>query len=260
MLPYFTHYVALGDSMSIDLYPALDAGEIDVAVALERDPTAGTVAPLGAASLLYQNDDARWAEDQGDDLVSRYPGIAMQNFATDGATIGDVFGEQLAQLEESEDSTLVTLTVGGNDLLSAFSNRPRASLLERIAKDVAEAYEFLLDAIRHARPNSLILLTTIYDPSDRSGRIPGVLEDAGVLPLSVLAGMNASIATLAEGTPDAALADVYSHFIGHGASAPEADRWYWRRSLIEPNVHGAHEIRRVWRDAIDVADAADTDA
>ena len=25
MLPYFTHYVALGDSMSIDLYPALDA-------------------------------------------------------------------------------------------------------------------------------------------------------------------------------------------------------------------------------------------
>ncbi|MDB4888358.1 MAG: hypothetical protein JWL61_213, partial [Gemmatimonadetes bacterium] len=38
MLPYFTQYVALGDSVSIDLYPALDAGEIDVAVALERDP------------------------------------------------------------------------------------------------------------------------------------------------------------------------------------------------------------------------------
>ena len=48
MLPYFTQYVALGDSISIDLYPALDAGEIDVAVALERDPTAGLRA-LGAA-------------------------------------------------------------------------------------------------------------------------------------------------------------------------------------------------------------------
>ena len=260
MLPYFTQYVALGDSMSIDLYPALDAGEIDVAVALERDPAAGSVAPLGAASLLYQNDDARWAEDQGDDLVSRYPGIAMRNLATDAATIGDVFGEQLARLDEGEDNTLVTLTVGGNDLLSAFSNRPRAALLERIAKDVAEAYEFLLDAIRRARPNSLILLTTIYDPSDRTGRIPGVLEDAGVLPLAVLEGMNARIATLADGTPGTALADVYSHFIGHGASAPEADRWYWRRSLVEPNARGAHEIRCVWRDAIDAADAFDMDA
>ena len=260
MLPYFTQYVALGDSMSIDLYPALDAGETDVAVALEREPTAGNVAPLGAASLLFQNDDARWPEDQGDDLVNRYAGITHQNLATDAATIGDVFGEQLAQLDESDASTLITLTVGGNDLLSAFSNRPRASLLERIARDVAEAYEFLLDAIRRARPNSLILLTTIYDPSDRSGRIPGVLEDAGVLPLSVLEGMNARIAELAHGTPGTAVADVYSHFIGHGASVPEADRWYWRRSLVEPNARGAHEIRRVWREAIDAADAFDLDA
>lgn len=260
MLPYFTRYIALGDSMSIDLYPALDVGEIDVAVALERDPSVGSVAPLGAASLLYQNDDARWPEEQGDDLVSRYPGIALQNLASDAATIGDVFGEQLPQFGESDEHALVTLTVGGNDLLSAFANRPRASLLERIARDVAEAYEFLVDAIRRARPNGIVLLTTIYDPSDRSGRIPGVLEEAGVLPLSVLEGMNASIVALAEGTPGCAVADVYRHFIGHGASAPEADRWYWRRSLVEPNAQGAHEIRRVWRDAIDLADASDMDA
>jgi hypothetical protein len=32
--------------MSIDLYPALDAGEMDVAVALERRAAAGGVAPL----------------------------------------------------------------------------------------------------------------------------------------------------------------------------------------------------------------------
>src|SRR5215218_7920801 len=98
MLPFFTEYASLGDSLSIDLYPALDAGEIDVAVALERDPLAGSVAPLGAASLLFQNDDARWPEEQGSDLVTRYPGIALHNLAADGATIGDVFGEQLTQL------------------------------------------------------------------------------------------------------------------------------------------------------------------
>ncbi|MCY7380962.1 MAG: hypothetical protein LH467_16700, partial [Gemmatimonadaceae bacterium] len=32
MTAFFSTYIALGDSMSIDLYPALDAGEIDVAV------------------------------------------------------------------------------------------------------------------------------------------------------------------------------------------------------------------------------------
>jgi lysophospholipase L1-like esterase len=251
MLPYFATYVALGDSMSIDLYPALDAGEIDVAVALERDVNAGNVAPLGAASLFYQNDDARWPEEQGTDLVSRYPGIDFRNLATDGATIGDVFGAQLPQLDESDEETLVTLTVGGNDLLSAFSNRPRASLLAAIARDVAEAYEFLLDAVRRVRPNAIIVLSTIYDPSDRLGRIPGVLEDAGKLPLEILDGMNEHIRRLAAGTPNTVLADVYARFLGHGASAPEPDRWYWRRSLIEPNALGASEIRRVWRDVLD---------
>jgi lysophospholipase L1-like esterase len=247
----FAAYVALGDSMSIDLYPALDAGEIDVAVALERVASAGTVAPLGAASLLYRNDDQRYPEEQGADLVSWYPGIVLQNLAEDGATIGDVFGEQLPQLTESDERTLITITVGGNDLLSAFEHKPRRSLLEAIARDVAEAYDFLLDALRRTRPNALILLTTIYDPSDRLGRIPGVLEDAGKLPLPVLDGLNAHIRTLARGTPGVALADVYERFLGHGASVEEADRWYWRRSLVEPNAQGASEIRRVWRDALD---------
>ncbi len=247
----FTAYVALGDSMSIDLYPALDAGETDVAVALERIAEAGTVAPLGAASLLHRNDDARWPEEQGADLVSYFPGIILHNLAADGATIGDVFGEQMPQLDESDERTLVTITAGGNDLLSAFANRPRRSLLESIARDVAEAFEFLLDSVRRARPNALILLTTIYDPSDRLGRIPGVLEGAGAMPLPVLDGLNERIRTLARGTPGVRLADVYAHFLGHGASVPQEDRWYWRRSLVEPNAQGSHEIRRVWRDALD---------
>jgi lysophospholipase L1-like esterase len=247
----FTVYVALGDSMSIDLYPALDAGEVDVAVALERVPEAGAVAPLGAASLLHRNDDVRWPEEQGADLVSYYPGIALYNLAIDGATIGDVFGEQMPRLEESEERTLITITVGANDLLSAFANRPRQSLLQSIAHDVEEAYEFLLDAVRRTRPNALILLTTIYDPSDRLGRIPGVLEGAGALPLAVLDRLNERIRTLARGTPGVRLADVYAHFLGHGASVPQEDRWYWRRSLVEPNAVGASEIRRVWRDALD---------
>jgi hypothetical protein len=113
----------------------------------------------------------------------------------------------------------------------------------------------MLDAVRRARPNALVLLTTIYDPSDRLGRIPGVLEDAGALPLAVLDGLNERIRVLARGTPGVSLADVYAHFLGHGISVRQEDRWYWRRSLVEPNALGASEIRRVWRDAVDTLDA-----
>jgi lysophospholipase L1-like esterase len=246
----FARYVALGDSVSIDLYPALDAGEVDVAVALERDPTVGRVAPLGAASLLYKNADDRWPEFVADDLVSRLPGIEFLNLATDGATIGEVFGEQMAQLEETDEPTLVTLTIGGNDLLSAYGGRARRSLLDRIENDIADAYDFLIDSLRNKLTAGTFLIATVYDPSDRSGRIPGVYDDAGNLPLEILDRFNAHVRALAAGTPRTILADVYAHFLGHGVSAAEPDQWYWRRSLIEPNAKGANQVRTVWLEAL----------
>ena len=248
--------------MSIDLYPALDAGEIDVAVALERDATAGRVAALGAASLFYRNDEGRWPEEIGNDLVSRFPAIEFANFAMDGATIGDVFGEQLPQLIESEEPTLLTLTIGATDLFSAFTNRPKTALLDRIVHDVAEAFDFVVESVRRARPNSLLIVSTIYDPSDRTGRIRGVLDDGGSSVICLLGAawvhaldkLNAAIRTVSSGTPGVLLGEVYGHFLGHGIAAPEADRWFWRRSLIEPNARGASEIRRVWMEALTAAE------
>lgn len=245
-------YVALGDSMSIDLYPALDAGETDVAVALERRVDAGNVAPLGAASLLARNDDARWPEFAGRDLASRWPRLEMRNLATDAATIGDVFGAQLPALEETSAEAVVTITVGGNDLLSAYSTRPRSSLMERIVRDIGAGYDAMLDAVAERMPRATLVLTTVYDPSDRTGRIPGVLEDVGKLPLKHLDALNQHIRELAAAREHAVLADVYGHFLGHGASVEEKHRWYWKRSLIEPSAAGASEIRRVWLDALEL--------
>lgn len=246
----FGRYVALGDSMSIDLYPALDLGETDVAVALERDTGAGSVAPLGAASLLYRNSDEHWPEETGNDLSSYFPGIEARIVAEDGATIGDVFGEQLPVLEEGTTPAIVTLTIGAYDLFSAYGSRPKRALRSRIVHDIAEAYDFLVDAIRRAAPESVVVLTTIYDPSDRSGRIPGLHDDAGPLPLDALDELNAHIRRLASGTPGVVVADVYARFLGHGTSVEQKDRWYWRRSLTEPNARGASEIRLAWLEAL----------
>jgi lysophospholipase L1-like esterase len=246
----FTRYVALGDSMSIDLYPALDAGEVEVAVALERVPTAGRVAPLGASSLLYRNAEERWPDDVGNDLSSMYPDISFVNLASDGATIGEVFGEQNTQLTDSDDSVLLTLTVGGNDLLSAFGTRPRAPLLDKIVGDIVEAYDFLVDTLRGRFPNGTLIVTTIYDPSDGTGKIPGVYDDRGPLPMHTIDRLNDHIRALAIGTPRVLLADAFAHFLGHGVTAAERDRWYWRRSLLEPNVQGANALRHLWLDAL----------
>jgi lysophospholipase L1-like esterase len=246
----FQQYIALGDSMSIDLYPALDAGETDVAVALEWDARAGKVAPLGSASLLYRNVNDRWPEFTGNDLVSTNGGVAFRNVAEDGATIGDVFGSQLPQIDGSDDSTLLTLSIGANDLLSAFSNKPDPTLLRHVVKDIADAYDFLVEALRRARPNSVLVLTTVYDPSDDTRQIPGVFEGAGLLPLESLQDLNERIRSIARETPRAAVADVYRHFLGHGVTASEESRWYWSRSWIEPNARGASEIRRLWLDAL----------
>ncbi len=250
----FTRYIALGDSTSIDLYPALDAGEIDVAVALERNVTAGRIAPLGAASLLYKNADELWPEDAGNDLVSSNPSIIYQNLATDDATIGDVFGEQLPQIDEGDDPVLFTLTVGTNDLYSAVRNRPKRPLLEKIEHDIAEAYDFLIDMIRGRFSNGVLMVNTLYDPSDGTGAIPGVSEEVGAFPLEILDRLNDHIRALAVGTPRVLLADVHARFLGHGATVEEKDRWYWRRSLVEPNARGANELRHLWLETLLDAD------
>ena len=250
----FARYIALGDSVSIDLYPALDTGAMDVAVALERSTEAGGVAPIGAASLLYHNDEERWPDEQGNDLSSLYPGIAFQNLAMDAGTIGDVFGEQIPQTEETDEPVLVTLTIGGNDLLSAYGNRPKRPLLDRIVDDIVEAYDFLLDSLRTRFSNGTIVVNTIYDPSDGTGKIPGVYDEYGPMPMDVLDRVNDHIRALAFGTPRVLLADLHAHFLGHGVSAAAKDRWYWRRSMIEPNAVGAHEVRRVWMALVDRLD------
>ncbi|MGA9836496.1 MAG: hypothetical protein WBQ26_04175 [Gemmatimonadaceae bacterium] len=246
----FAEYVALGDAFSGDVFPALDAGATSVAVALEREPRAGDVAPLGAAALLYRNDDDRWPEFAGLDLMTVNPDLAFHSLVAESATIGDVFGDQLAMVAASEAPTLVTLTIGAADLMSLLVRRPSLAIARKAAHDIGEAYEFLVDAIRRARPTGMLLLATVCDPSDGTALMPGVDAATRPVPLAALDVVNARIRTIAAGTPGARLADLHSHFLGHGASADEKDRWYWRRSPLDPNAVGASEVRRLWLDAM----------
>ena len=138
---------------------------------------------------------------------------------------------------------LVTLTAGGNDLLDALTEERR---LAEVLEEISGRYAELVTSLRDEFAGATILLATVYDPTDGSGLLPELSDRYGRLPIEHLQRFNDYVRRLAGRTSGARLADVHRHFLGHGVSAPPADRWYWRGSLIEPSARGASEVRRLW--------------
>lgn len=234
----FACYLALGDSMSIDVYPNLDHAERSGG----GQPRNG----LGAASLLFRNDDQVWPEFKGRDLVSHHAGVEQEAHASDGATTDDVVEAQLPRLEASDSPTLVTLTAGGNDLLGVLGRGETSAEGTRRMSHALDNLREVLSRLRTLLPQRLIICSTVYDPSDGLGK----LEHVTITPelLGLLTRYNDGIRGLE--APDVRVVDLERHFAGHGASAVPAERWFWCRAIIEPGWLGASEIRRLWLGAI----------
>jgi lysophospholipase L1-like esterase len=151
--------------------------------------------------------------------------------------------------DSSAPDILITLTAGGNDLLDALA---AGRSVERAVGLAVRRFVELVETIREELPRASLVLTTVYDPTDDTGRLPG-LESYGRLPLDQLERFNETVRSTAASLPGTLLADVHRHFLGHGVTVPERERWYWGRNLIEPNARGASEIRRLWWHAIEEA-------
>ena len=255
-LPPFQRYLALGDSLSIDLYPARAAHPAGPqAEPAELEPG------LGAAALLYRNDDERWPEFTGQDLVSANPDIVFRNrhvldhpvehptdhYATDGATTVGVLAYQLHRVSPSEDRVLVTVTAGRSDVLQMIgAPKPPPTM---VAGMLSRAQR-LIRTIRDRLPNALLLVTTAPDPSDGAPHLDE--ETPFEREAAWLREYNAGLAQLVAdaASPDVRLADAASHFAGHGLTAPAEERWFWSPRIVEPNARGASELRRVWVEAL----------
>jgi hypothetical protein len=122
--------------------------------------------------------------------------------------------------------------------------------MESAVSLAARRYTDLVETVRDELPRATLVLATVYDPTDGTGRLPG-LEAYGRLPLEHLDRFNEQVRQISRAMPGVVLADVHRHFLGHGVTAAEPERWYWRRNLIEPNARGASEIRRVWWEAVE---------
>jgi lysophospholipase L1-like esterase len=230
----FAHYLALGDSISIDSYPAADVAR--------RYAGKASTNKLGAVSLLVRNDDSLWPEFRGRDLRTRQNSINVIDLTSDGATTRSL-RSQVERVQSSAERTLITITAGGNDLLSEIggSENPAPEIFARLKSAV--------DVLLKKRPHALILLGTVYDPSDGTNRLPGYARKLD-REAEWLAHYNDLIRRLAKSDEHLRLADIHQHFLGHGVTVGERERWYLVESIIEPSARGASEVRRVWLDAL----------
>jgi lysophospholipase L1-like esterase len=210
------HYLALGDSISIDEYPFRETGKRGI----------------GAVSLFHR------------DLQKIYPGLTFEDLTADGATSEDVLRWQLPRAKGTDDEAIVTITAGGNDMLMNLrSPRPPADLVAAMIKRLERIVAEVLARFSGAR----ILLGTVYDPSDGTNVLYGEKLDREA---GWLAEFNDAIRRIPNSDPRITLIDIHKHFLGHGLSAPENDRWYWSGLIFEPNARGAEEVRRLWLDAV----------
>ncbi len=237
----FSAYIALGDSISIDLYPALDL-----------DQPENT--PIGASALLYKNQAKFWPQFEGLDLSTIYPGIEFVNLTEDGATTWDLLdGDYLNHIEKYFDSrVLITVTLGGNDalrLLSIDSDQPTKLTSE--AANIADRYRQVLSQLGEKFSDATMLLNSIYDPSDESGLMPHYPGFADKLPF--LKYVNEQIESCHARDNHHLFANIHDYFLGHGVTAEADQCWYWQGNPIEPSALGASELRGLWLQTLELA-------
>lgn len=245
----FARYVVLGDGLSADLTPALDLKMADVSVALERDAKSGAVPPVGAGSLLFRNDDERWPDFIGDDLRTLAGCEDITRLAMDGASIGDIFDDQVLGLERSDAPTLATMTAGAIDLLSAVATKPAPARMEAIVRDAVTGVLALGEMLHERFSDLTLVLTTLPDPTDGLGVFTDV-RDGDAIPPAALLQFNAQLRQRARGLSGTLVADAHGAFHGNGLTAAEAERWFWRRNPHEPSAAGASGLRACWLETL----------
>jgi len=168
----------------------------------------------GAASLFYRQ------------LQKRFPKIHLHLHALDGATTIDVLHRQLPHLAAVSGKSIFTITGGGNDILQGEMPDEIISRIQTVVVQLLRKY-----------PDSIVILGTIYDPSDGHGDLFGE-ERSLQKELQYLSEVNEAIRNLA--SDRVRIADIYHAFFGHGKKDP------WYMLDIEPNVRGAEEVCKLF--------------
>lgn len=221
------YYIALGDSITIDDYP---------------DQEMGTKFN-GAASRLQ-----RMLETS-----------SFLNLSGDGATIRDIRQHQLPAainlIGNSNQEVFITLTAGGNDIsfgTMRLKAQNRLSLYPQLMQDITRQYVDLVLDIRRAFPNSQIVLNTLYDPTDGTGKLPencGLWADIAPQYSKGRRQLGQFIKAWGMKLNFAVVVDIFEKFDGKGMRIENMEGYYYNNFLIEPGALGANAIAELWYEA-----------
>jgi lysophospholipase L1-like esterase len=228
-------YVALGDSISIDEYAGGHG--------------------RGGASLLFLNRDDDFPEWQGRDLVSAEPSATFDPLASDGATTATLLDSQLPRLRAlGIRPALVTVTIGGNDVLQAYGDTVAArTVIVRVGAALSEVLDQLSSLLA---PSGRVVVGTVYDPSDGTGDAARLGLPPWPDGVAVIGELNDALRQAAA-ERGAAVAEIAELFLGHGllagdpsqAQARPTSRSLWFSHVIEPNAWGANGVRAAFHAA-----------
>jgi lysophospholipase L1-like esterase len=173
--------------------------------------------------LLVQNDDRLFPEFRGQDLKSHQP-ARLEHRARDGATVDGLRPQ--AQGLRVEGKAIALITIGGNDLLRGLIRDSGAGIA---------TFATTLDTFVQQLPIRPVLLGNVYDPTfgDDSRNFLGV-EPA--IARQNLQRINTAIQKIANRYGQ--FVDLHAHFLKGDPS--------WFTAMIEPSLHGASEVRRVF--------------
>jgi lysophospholipase L1-like esterase len=162
-----TRYMALGDSL-VAGYGAVPATQ-------------------GYVYLLYK-----------DGVFDTTTNTLLSNAGVPGVTSLQVLEHQVPQAIEAFRPTVITLTVGGNDLLRILKEDADAG---QVLRDFQTNFTLILQNLRTALPNARIVVSNLYS-------IPQIPGADRVIPI-----FNQIVASVA-GAFNVPVADVYSAFLG----------------------------------------------
>lgn len=256
--------------------PAFD--DVERVVLLADHLAANPDEAHGYAALLAANDDTLFPEFAGRDLATRLPGAQWLRLDGGGASYRGVADDPLPRCDtapapclEPGDArpTLVIIGLGANDLVSlALRLVTNPSLRDDTSGAIADLRAAVVRVLAATDDPELfpspplLVVMDVADPSDGEGDLAelvtaffpldGAEDVTPELALEVIAQVREAILQEAHAA-GAIEVPVYDAFLGHGlhyadGSNPHHDAddpTGWLRNAVEPNLRGAHELRRL---------------
>jgi lysophospholipase L1-like esterase len=212
--------------------------------------------------LLVKNDDAKYPDFKGKDLTTRYGADLKVVFGSRSGALSRQLPGQVTALPASlPGPVLVTVTVGGNDMRSAYldilAGRDQPAR-DTFKENLERAYAELTKPDRFGPGVQVkVFEASIYDPTDGNGDFRGancpsplnLIDPQSTDPFfaswnGVLAGV------LGSHTSSSLVVDAHARFRGHGVSRLKEGTSWFVSDCIHPSAAGHDQLRRAFWEAI----------